>query len=44
MAWAIGETILMAFLGTFGAGLVALPLAFLGTRELHARAGHPLCH
>lgn len=27
--WAIGETILMAFLGTFGAALVALPLAFL---------------
>lgn len=33
VAWAIGETILMAFLGTFGAGLVALPLAFLGTRN-----------
>jgi len=28
VAWAIFETILMAFLGTFGAGLVALPLAF----------------
>lgn len=28
-AWALFETILMAFLGTFGAGLVALPLAFL---------------
>ncbi|NIZ15490.1 phosphonate ABC transporter, permease protein PhnE [Phaeobacter sp. HF9A] len=33
VAWALGETILMAFLGTFGAGLVALPLAFLGTRN-----------
>ncbi|KUP94429.1 phosphonate ABC transporter, permease protein PhnE [Tritonibacter horizontis] len=33
VAWAIGETILMAFLGTFGAGLIALPLAFLGTRN-----------
>ena len=33
VAWAIGETVLMAFLGTFGAGLVALPLAFLGTRN-----------
>lgn len=29
VVWAIGETILMAFLGTFGAALVALPLAFL---------------
>ncbi len=29
VAWAISETILMAFLGTFGAALVALPLAFL---------------
>lgn len=28
-AWALVETILMAFLGSFGAGLVALPLAFL---------------
>lgn len=29
VVWAIGETILMAFLGTFGAALIALPLAFL---------------
>lgn len=29
VAWALGETILMAFLGTFGAAIVALPLAFL---------------
>lgn len=33
VAWALGETILMAFLGTFGAGMIALPLAFLGTRN-----------
>ncbi len=26
--WALGETILMAFLGTFGAAMIALPLAF----------------
>ena len=31
--WAIGETILMAFLGTFGAALVALPLAFLAAKN-----------
>lgn len=29
VAWAIFETLLMAFLGTFGAGLVSLPLAFM---------------
>lgn len=28
VAWAMGETVLMAFLGTMGAGLIALPLAF----------------
>ncbi|MCB1362362.1 MAG: phosphonate ABC transporter, permease protein PhnE, partial [Rhodobacteraceae bacterium] len=33
VAWAMGETILMAFLGTFGAALVALPLAFLAARN-----------
>ncbi|WP_207382619.1 phosphonate ABC transporter, permease protein PhnE [Tritonibacter multivorans] len=33
VAWAIGETLLMAFLGTFGAAMIALPLAFLGTRN-----------
>ncbi|KHQ52964.1 phosphonate ABC transporter, permease protein PhnE [Mameliella alba] len=33
VAWAIGETILMAFLGTMGAALVALPLAFLAARS-----------
>lgn len=29
VAWAMFETLLMAFLGTFGAGLVALPVAFM---------------
>ena len=33
VAWAIGETMLMAFLGTFGAAIVALPLAFLAARN-----------
>ncbi len=33
VAWALFETILMAFLGTFGAALVALPLAFLAARN-----------
>lgn len=28
-AWAIFETVLMAFLGTFGAGLISFPLAFM---------------
>lgn len=29
VAWAMFETLLMAFLGTFGAGLISLPLAFM---------------
>ncbi|MCV0395165.1 MAG: phosphonate ABC transporter, permease protein PhnE [Rhizobiaceae bacterium] len=33
VAWAIFETILMAFLGTMGAAIVALPLAFLSARN-----------
>ncbi|SCZ50369.1 phosphonate transport system permease protein [Epibacterium ulvae] len=33
VAWAMGETLLMAVLGTFGAGIVALPVAFLATRN-----------
>ena len=41
VAWAIVETILMAFLGTIGAALIALPLAFLSaqnfTKNLVAR-------
>ncbi len=35
VAWAIAETLLMAFLGTIGAGLVALPLAFLAARNFN---------
>lgn len=31
--WAMGETVLMAFLGTFGAAIIALPLAFLAARN-----------
>ena len=33
VAWALVETILMAFLGTFGAAAIALPLAFLSARN-----------
>lgn len=33
VAWAIFETILMAFLGTCGAALVAFPLSFLAARN-----------
>ena len=33
VAWAIAETLLMAFLGTIGAGIIALPLAFVATRN-----------
>ena len=33
VAWAIGETILMAFLGTMGAAIIALPLAFVAARR-----------
>ena len=33
VVWAIGETILMAFLGTFGAAIIALPLAFLAAKR-----------
>lgn len=43
VAWALFETVLMAFIGTFGAALVALPLAFLSahnfTPSLVARFG-----
>ena len=31
--WAIFETILMAFLGTFGAAIISLPLAFLAAKN-----------
>ena len=33
VAWALGETILMAFLGTFGAAIISLPLAFLAAKR-----------
>lgn len=33
VAWAIYETILMAFLGTAGAAIIALPIAFLAARN-----------
>ena len=33
VVWAIFETVLMAFLGTMGAALLALPLAFLAARN-----------
>lgn len=33
VAWALGETVLMAFLGTFGAAMIALPLAFLAAKN-----------
>lgn len=33
VVWAIFETILMAFLGTFGAAMVALPVAFLAAKN-----------
>ncbi len=33
VAWAIGETILMAFLGTMGAAILALPLAFMAAKR-----------
>ncbi|MCA0044784.1 phosphonate ABC transporter, permease protein PhnE [Celeribacter litoreus] len=33
VAWALFETILMAFLGTFGAAIVSLPLAFLAAKN-----------
>jgi phosphonate transport system permease protein len=34
VAWVIGETILMAFLGTVGGALIALPLAFVAARNM----------
>ena len=39
VAWAIFETILMAFLGTMGAALVALPMAFLAAANFTPLAG-----
>jgi len=39
VAWAIVETILMAFLGTFGAALIALPLGFLAAKNFTPLGG-----
>ncbi len=36
VAWALFETVLMAFLGTMGAALIALPLSFLAARGFSA--------
>jgi len=33
VVWAIGETLLMAFLGTMGAAILALPLGFLAAKR-----------
>ncbi|MFT7595949.1 MAG: phosphonate transport system permease protein [Paracoccaceae bacterium] len=33
VAWALFETVLMAFLGTFGAAIIALPMAFLAAKN-----------
>jgi len=33
VAWALFETVLMAFIGTMGAAMLALPLAFLASRN-----------
>lgn len=33
VAWALFETVLMAFLGTFGAALISLPIAFLAAKN-----------
>lgn len=35
VVWAIFETVLMAFLGTMGAALIALPLGFLAARNFN---------
>ncbi|MCR9125747.1 MAG: phosphonate ABC transporter, permease protein PhnE [Rhodobacteraceae bacterium] len=39
VAWAIFETMLMAFLGTFGAALIALPLGFAAARNFAPLGG-----
>ena len=33
VVWALGETVLMAFLGTMGAAIIALPLAFIAAKN-----------
>ncbi|KAG1715098.1 Phosphonate transport system permease protein PhnE [Nymphon striatum] len=39
VAWALFETILMAFLGTFGAAIIALPLGFLAAKNFSPLGG-----
>ncbi len=39
VAWALFETVLMAFLGTFGAAMVALPLGFLAAKNFTPLGG-----
>ena len=39
VAWALVETILMAFLGTFGAAMIALPLGFLAAKNFTPLGG-----
>ncbi|MDO6591061.1 phosphonate ABC transporter, permease protein PhnE [Loktanella sp. D2R18] len=39
VAWALFETILMAFLGTFGAAIIALPLGFLAAKNFTPLGG-----
>jgi len=39
VAWALFETVLMAFLGTFGAAMVALPVAFLAASNFSPLSG-----
>lgn len=39
VAWALFETILMAFLGTFGAAMIALPLGFLAAKNFTPLGG-----
>ena len=39
VAWALVETVLMAFLGTFGAAIIALPLGFLAAKNFTPFAG-----
>ena len=38
VAWSIFETMLMAFLGTFGAAIISLPLAFIAARNFNILA------
>ncbi|MGR3477816.1 MULTISPECIES: phosphonate ABC transporter, permease protein PhnE [unclassified Sulfitobacter] len=39
VAWALVETVLMAFLGTFGAAMIALPLGFLAAKNFTPLGG-----